>query len=144
MRIAAVIFAVVGLVQSAGPNPSYAVSKWTGDHDFLFEFRGAAAAVLTPPGENVLSPRQKLPFPWKFFGQPVDGYFVSDNGYITFEPAAKTSVAISAPLTDATAPRNSIFAFWTDMRLEDGHGQWVGHVYTATLGVAPNRVHVIY
>jgi len=144
MRLLAAVIVSLGLLQSAGAGGTYAVTKWTGDHDFLFEFRGAATAVMTPPGENVLSARQKLPFAWKFFGQPVDGYFVSDNGYITFDPNAKTSVAAGGALTDPAAPRNSIFSFWTDMRLEAGHGQWVGHVYTATLGAAPNRVHAIY
>ena len=144
MRLAVLVFLSVTAFQAATSGGTYAVSKWTGDHEFLFEFRGAATAVMTPPGENVLSARQKLPFPWKFFGQAVDGYFVSDNGYITFDPGAKTSVAASVALTEATAPRNSIFPFWTDMRLEAGHGQWVGHVYTATLGAAPNRVHAIY
>src|SRR5262245_33113445 len=144
MRLALPIIMAAVALQTAAPANTYVVSRWTGDHDFLFEFRGAATPVLTPPGDNVLSPRQKLPFPWKFFGQAVDSYAISDNGYITFDPAAKTSVATSTALSDAAAPRHSIFAFWTDMRLEAGHGQWVGHVYTATLGVAPNRVHAIY
>ena len=140
----AAILIVVLSIQAAAPPATYTVTKWTGDHDFLFEFRGAAAAVMVPPANDVLSARQKLPFPWKFFGQPVDGYSVSDNGYITFDPAAKASVARNTGLPDASAPANSIFAFWNDFRMEDGHGQWVGHVYTATLGAAPNRVHVIY
>lgn len=41
-----------------------------------------------------------------------DGYFVSDNGYITFDPAAKASVARNTGLPDASAPAKSIFAFW--------------------------------
>ena len=144
MRFASLFLAGVAAFQAATPPPTYTVDKWTGDHPFLFEFRQAATPVMVPPGDNVLSARQKLPFPWKFFGQTVDGYSVSDNGYITFDPAAKTSVAASTALTNAAAPRNSIFTFWTDLRLEAGHGQWVGHVYTATLGTAPNRVHAIY
>jgi hypothetical protein len=146
MRIALIVLALLAgfAAPPVPPQSSYSVTKWIGDHDFLFEFRGAATPVLTPPGDNVLSPRQKLPFPWTFFGQRVDGYFVSDNGYITFDPAAKTSVAVSTALPHAAAPPNSIFTFWTDLRLESGRGQWVGHVYTATLGAAPNRVHAIY
>ena len=139
----AILIALLSL-QTAAPPAAYTVTKWTGDHAFLFEFRSAATAAMTPPANDVLSTRQKLPFPWKFFGQPVDGYFISDNGYITFDPAAKASVAKNTALPDTAAPANSIFAFWNDFRMEDGHGQWVGHVYTATLGTAPNRVHVIY
>jgi hypothetical protein len=126
------------------PGPTYGVTRWVGDHGFLFDFRGAATQVLNPPADNVLSARQKLPFPWKFFGEAVDGYFVSDNGYITFDPAAKVSVAASTALPSATAPRNSVFAFWTDLKMEAGHGQWANTVWAATLGRAPDRVHVIY
>ena len=142
MKTSIALVVALGLAGSAAP--AYRVTRTVGDHAFLFEFRGAATAAFTPPADNVLSSWQKLPFAWKFFGQAVDGYFISDNGYITFDRTAKTSVAASAALTDASAPRNSIFAFWTDMRMEADHGQWVGHVYTATLGAAPNRIHAIY
>jgi hypothetical protein len=142
MRVIAI--ALFLFLQAPARVPTYAVNKWTGDHGFLFEFRSAATPVLVPPVDNALSPRQKLPFPWKFFGQSVDGYFISDNGYITFDAAAKTSVSASTALPHASAPPNSIFALWTDLKLESGRGQWVGHVYTATLGAAPNRVHAIY
>jgi hypothetical protein len=132
------------LSQAPARVPTYSVTKWTGDHAFLFDFRSAATPVLVPPIDNALSPRQKLPFPWRFFGQSVDGYFISDNGYITFDAGAKASASVSTALPHASAPASSIFALWTDLRLEAGHGQWVGHVYTATLGTAPNRVHAIY
>jgi hypothetical protein len=137
----------------AGPPPAdpaqgspttYRVTRQTGDHAFLFEFRSAAKPIMTPPVNDALSTWQALPFPWKFFGAAVDGYAASDNGYLTFDKTTKASAAMSTALTDAAAPRNSLFAFWTDMRLEAGHGQWVGHVYSATLGAAPNRVHAIY
>ena len=117
MRLAALLLIIAAAgFQAATPASTYAVTKWTGDHDFLFEFRTAAQPVMTPPGDNILSARQKLPFPWKFFGQPVDGYFVSDNGYITFDANAKTSVPLSTTLPDAAAPPNSIFAFWRRFR----------------------------
>jgi hypothetical protein len=132
------------LFQAPARVPTYSVNKWTGDHGFLFDFRSAATPAIVPPVDNALSSRQKLPFPWKFFGQSVDGYFISDNGYITFDAGAKTSVSVSTALPHASAPANSIFALWTDLRLEAGRGPWVGHVYSATLGTAPNRVHAIY
>ena len=138
------VSAIVVLTLSSSVAPTYRVTRTVGDHPFLYEFRGVATPVFTPPADNALSAWQTLPFAWKFFGQPVDGYYISDNGYLTFDKSAKTSVATSTALTDPAAPRNSLFAFWTDMRLEAGHGQWVGHVYTATLGVTPNRIHAIY
>lgn len=139
-------FAAFGLVAflAVTAADTYSVTRTVGDHDFMFEFRSASTAVLNPPADNVLSTWQKLPFPWKFFGQSVEGYFISDNGYITFDRNAKASVAASTALTNAAAPPNSIFAFWTDLKMEAGHGQWANTVWTATLGSAPNRVHVIY
>lgn len=123
---------------------SYDIVKSTGDHDFMFYFRQQARQALSPPADNVLSEWQKLPFAWKFFGQEVTGYYISDNGYITFDPQAKTSVAQPTALPSPTAPRNAIFAFWTDLRLEAGQGMWTNSVWTATFGEAPNRVHLIY
>ncbi len=127
-----------------GAAPTYDVIRSTGDHDFMFSFRQAAQLAFGAPQENTLSPWQTLPFPWKFFGREVTGYFISDNGYITFDRAATTSLTANRALPDAAAPATSIFAFWTDLRLEAGHGPWTNAVYTAALGQAPNRVHLIY
>ncbi len=123
---------------------TYEVSRSVGDHDFLFYFRQNAQQAFSPPRDNELSAWQKLPFAWKFFGADVTGYFISDNGYITFDPSANSSVAANTTLPDPAAPRNSIFAFWTDLRMEAGHGQWANTVWNATMGQAPNRVHLIY
>jgi hypothetical protein len=124
MRIAVVLIVAVAASQTSNPTTTYTVSKWTGD--------------------NILSARQRLPVAWKFFGQPVDGYFVSGNGYITSEADAKTSVAVSTALPDQAAPRNSIFAFWTDFRMEAGHGRKAKPV-KATIGAlsADGRIAVV-
>lgn len=122
----------------------YECIRSTGDHDFMFSFRQSAQQAFSPPKDNELSTWQALPFPWKFFGKEVEGYFISDNGYITFDRQAKTSVAANTALPDPAAPRNSIFAFWTDLRMEAGHGQWANTVWTATMGQAPNRMHIVY
>lgn len=144
MRRVALVFLLVLLPASTLLAQDYEVVRSTGDHGFMFAFRQSAGLAFAPPKDNELSTWQALPFPWKFFGQDVKGYFISDNGYITFDAQAKWSVATNTALPHASAPRNSIFAFWTDMRLEAGHGQWAGSVYAATLGEAPNRTHVIY
>jgi acetylornithine deacetylase/succinyl-diaminopimelate desuccinylase-like protein len=126
------------------PAQHYQVTRWTGDHGFLFDFRSYAQPVLGPGQDDVLSAWQTLPFGWTFFGRPVDGYFVSDNGYITFDAAATASIPTNTRLPDPGAPMSSIFAFWTDLTLGRAQGAWDNRVWTATLGAAPNRVHVIY
>jgi hypothetical protein len=136
--------ALIGPAWAPQATTTYDVSPTRGDHQFMFSFRQSAQVAFAPPQDNTLSTWQTLPFPWKFFGQDVTGYFISDNGFITFDNAAKASPAANTSLPNATAPKNSIFALWTDLRMEDGHGPWVGTVYTATMGTAPNRLHVIY
>jgi hypothetical protein len=131
-------------VAGGAAGPTYDVTPTRGDHDFLFSFRQSAQLVFSPPQDNALSTWQTLPFAWKFFGQDVKGYFVSDNGYITFDRDAKTSSPANTSLTDPATPRNSIFALWTDLRMDAGHGPWAGSVYAATMGTAPNRVHLLY
>jgi hypothetical protein len=142
MTLAIVALLPAGLPQSTPP--AYEVARSTGDHDFMFSFRQNAQAVFQAPQEDMLSAWQPMPFPWKFFGQDVAGYYISDNGYITFDKGAKTSVPANTTLPDPAAPRASIFAFWTDLRLEAGRGPWTNSVYAATFGQAPARQHVIY
>jgi hypothetical protein len=136
------LFALALFGGTAGP--TYDVTPSRGDHDYLFSFRQNAQLVFSPPQDNALSTWQTLPFAWKFFGQAVTGYFMSDNGFITFNRDAKSSPAANTALTDPAAPPNSIFALWTDLRMDAGHGPWAGSVYSATMGAAPNRVHLIY
>lgn len=141
-RLALTVTSVALSVTTAAP--TYDVTKTVGDHRFMLSFRLNAQQVLGPPRDNVLSSWQKLPFPWTFFGREVTGYFVSDNGYITFDADATTSVAASTSLSAPGAPANSIFAFWTNLRMEAGQGQWTNSVWTATLGPPPDRVHLIH
>jgi hypothetical protein len=138
------VLVVCVLARAGAVAPTYEVTRLVGDHDFLFSFRQAAGPALTPPANNVLSKWQTLPFAWKFFGQAVTGYSISDNGYITFDQTAKVSVAEPVALADPAAPRNGIFAFWHDFKLDVGASQWNNAVWTATLGAAPSRTHVIY
>lgn len=140
----AIACAAAGVAAGSIPQQDYQMTKWTGDHAFLFEFRGLSTAVLGPGKNDALSAWQPLPFPWTFFGERVEGYYISDNGYITFDKAATTSVPVNTTLPSPTAPTNSIFAFWTDIKLEASRGQWDNRVWTATIGQAPNRVHYIY
>jgi len=144
MKSIACALALVLVVPAGLAAQGYEVVRSTGDHEFMFSFRQNARLAFGPPRDNERSEWQTLPFPWQFFGREVTGYYISDNGYITFDREAKTSVAANTALPDPAAPRNAIFAFWTDLRMEAGHGQWANSVWTGTLGQAPNRVHIIY
>lgn len=144
MRSIVVATLLVVAAASASAVGTYEVTRWRGDHDFLFSFRGASHLVFGPGQNDTLSDWQTLPFSWRFFDQEVDGYFVSDNGYITFDRQARGSIPANTTLPSSGAPANSIFAFWTDLRLDMSRTQWDNRVWVATLGTAPERVHVIY
>lgn len=90
---------------------------------------------LLTSGDDVLSSWINLPFTWNFFGQSVNGYKVSDNGYITFDQNATVSYGSNTAIPDPGGPNNAIYAFWDDFELNSG-----GVVRTWEYGAAPHRV----
>ncbi len=111
----------------------------TGSHPVVADMRNGSALVYAAPKEEELSEWQTLPFPFTFADQEVSGYFISDNGYITFDPAE----TVSDPANERAAVRNAIFGYWDDLHLEGGNPVWSNEVRTKTAGTAPNRTHVI-
>lgn len=102
----------------------------------------ATGTNLITTGDQVLSSWQTLPFTWNFYGSAVTGYYASDNGYITFDNTASTSIAANAALPAAGGPGNSIFAFWDDFTVNSASAN-PDLVRSWTYGTAPNRVHCI-
>ncbi len=107
-----------------------------------YSYTQSAAVLLSSPSNDRLSDWQPLPFAWHFFGRQVDAYRASDNGYISFDPAAEHSPAANTDLHAETAPRPAIFALWDDFHLAPGIGT-PDEVLAWTYGTAPERVHVI-
>ncbi|MDB4161468.1 T9SS type A sorting domain-containing protein [Bacteroidia bacterium] len=91
---------------------------------------------------DVLSASQTLPFTFNFYGTDFTSYKISDNGYITFDAAESVSNPTNTVLPSATAPKNSIMAFWDDLELEQNQ-TFLFAVVKSTLGTAPNRSVVI-
>jgi len=87
-----------------------------------------------------------LPFSWKFYGQAVTTVKISDNGYITFDPAEIKSNPNNESLPSANAPKNAIFALWDALVNvdPDGLSSYTNLIHTWTYGTAPNRVFVIH
>jgi hypothetical protein len=104
-----------------------------------------ATTVLNKPSNDVLSADQTIPFAWSFYGNPVTTYKVSDNGYITFDAAATTSIGANTTLPDASGPNNAIYAFWDDLELKTftPNANAVIAVKSWTYGATPKRIHVI-
>jgi hypothetical protein len=101
-----------------------------------------AQPFMTHPANDVLSEWQELPFTWSFYGQPVTGYYASDNGYITFDRGASRSFPANTAIPSAAEPNDAIYVFWDDWALLEGHPM-SNRVLNMTMGVAPNRTHLV-
>jgi len=89
-----------------------------------------------------------LPFDWNFYGEPVTGYYISENGYITFDQnATQVSLNDNDALPTQMGPNNAIYAFWDDLVVnnagESADGTFTDRMFTWTSGVAPNRTHIV-
>lgn len=112
-----------------------------------YDLNAAGATTVTAaPSSGNLSAEQILPFAWNYYGQPVTKFKASTSGYITFDVTQTTDVSANTALPDASAPKNAIFAFWDDLKLQtvtSGTTTFPSDIRTVTYGTAPNRVFVI-
>ena len=121
--------------------------KTIGVTDAYNQFQAAAStSVIFDKGSNdVISGANTIPFQYNFNGTSYSSYKVTDNGYLTFDLTATTSMKTPKALPDSTAPKNAIFALWADMECI-GNTQYTGErsqVFSYTYGSSPNRVHVV-
>ncbi len=130
---------VCGLSQAQATSYYYATQQGTAA-EYNFEWPGKI--ILFGQLDNVLSPWQPLPFDWDFFGRPVQGFYASDNGYISFNEQSSGSNADHHALPSASAPFNAIMALWHDLHLASGSDRQ-GQVRSWVYGAAPARVQVI-
>lgn len=93
---------------------------------------------------DTLSAWQTLPFAWKFYGKPVTGFYISNNGYITFDKNAKKSKPNNIAVPDTNAPKNAIFALWDNLQVINTNANSSFLIHKWTYGAAPNRVQVIH
>jgi hypothetical protein len=122
----------------------YTYSYYGTKAPFLWNGNGITPSpIVGSPNNDVLSATQTIPFNFTFYGQTVTSYKASDNGYITFDNTATTSVPTSTALPSTTAPKNAIFGLWTDLELKTSGTTNNPSIRTWTYGSAPNRVHVI-
>jgi thiol-disulfide isomerase/thioredoxin len=133
--LTAMLFAIASPLFSQ----TWTYSSSTGPQEDMSDFRNGCALIVSAPKDDELSAWQTLPFTWMFGETGVNGYFISDNGYITFDPAA----TVSDPDNTAGNVRNAIFGFWDDLFLEGGHSVWSNEVRSKTAGIAPDRRHII-
>lgn len=138
-----VFFVFFNLSSLASNAQSYVWEKTTGAQPYTGNIRPNGILIMKGPANDVLSEWQELPFQFYYYGKLVTGYFISDNGYITFSPDENRSIAINTELPSANAPKSSIFAYWNDLEFAGGQPAWSNEIRTITIGNAPNRHHVI-
>lgn len=121
-----------------GQNYIYSLTLGT-SAPYLYTNMGTT--ILGIPSIEVMSSAQTIPFSFEFYGQTYTQYYVSDNGYITFDndPISEPN---NTAIPDTTGPNNAIYAFWDDLNIIAGGGS-VDEVLSYTYGTSPNRVHVI-
>ena len=112
---------------------NYSVSSYIGDDGDYWS--GAYVYDFLYPNNN-LSAWYDLPFNWNFYGQPVSGYKIAHDGYITFDNLTGQSIGTNTNLPDVGGPNNAIYATWDDFTTSVT-------ISTKTYGAEPNRVHVI-
>lgn len=120
---------------------NYGSNQTTGTSE-PYAYNNNGSAQLTVPSNDVLSSWQTIPFTWSFYGVQQSGYYISDNGYITFDQGASVSDPANGSIPDVGGPNNAIYAFWDDIDIVSGSGS-TDEVVTFDYGSAPNRTHVI-
>jgi hypothetical protein len=121
--------------------------KTIGSTDAYDQFiaTGSTSVILDKPSNDVLSGANTIPFPYSFLGNSFTSYKVSDNGYLTFDATATSAQNTPIALPSASAPKNAIFALWSDMQCV-ANTQYTSErsqVFSYTFGSSPNRTHVI-
>ena len=106
-------------------------------------FGSQGTAILTHPFDDGFSPIQTLPFAWAFYGSTVTQYKVSDNGYLTFDLGAVSSIGTNTTIPTIAEPNHAIYALWDQLELSNNPSFVTNSVRTYMKGSAPNRVHVI-
>jgi hypothetical protein len=144
MKKLILLFLFVCFSTATGADPSYFVIQKTGT-ETTYNIYSKENVVLAKGSSEALSAPVTLPFAWRFFGQSVTSYRVSDNGYLTFDAAATISDSNNVVLPDVNAPKNTIFALWDNLELKGNpsNPNIPVEVRNFNYGSAPNRVHVV-
>ncbi|MCB2203523.1 hypothetical protein KQI65_02145 [bacterium] len=133
----AILLSLLLVSTAFGQTWTYTTS--TGSQPDVSGIRVGGVLVMDKPQEDALSAWQSLPFSFSFAGEEVTGYYISDNGYITFDASATQSYAQN----ESDPLRNAICGWWDDLHLQEGTPIWSNQVYSKTTGSAPDRRHVI-
>lgn len=95
--------------------------------------------VLGPSASPAWSALQSIPFAFEFDGNPVNSYYVSNSGVLTFSSTPGTAPTFSnGSLPSADVPDMSVLLWGME-----GTGP-NDNIVSKTFGTAPNRQHWIF
>lgn len=139
-----IAFTIAMFFSSFAQTNYYILSSIGASSDYVFTYSGNYVMNGTTVGlADMMSVEQTIPFNFSFYGKNYSKYLISDNGYITFDLTQTTSNPDNTTLPSASAPKNSIFAFWDALTLSKPDATYRYAILNWTYGTAPNRVHVI-
>ncbi|MEZ4777586.1 MAG: PKD domain-containing protein [Bacteroidia bacterium] len=93
--------------------------------------------IIGPQSANVWSAPITIPFAFDFYGTPVTQLIASQNGVVSFDPAAVIPGG-NGPLPSANLPDMSVAVYWDDFTSLPPTGSG-DNIQSQTFGTAPNR-----
>ncbi len=97
-----------------------------------------ATVTPGPSGDDLVSPGITMPFPFQFFCNAVDSYYISTNGFIAFNNRPSPGCCRGQVLPNTTEPNNLVTMIWEDLSTNSG-----GNINYFVSGNAPNRILIV-
>lgn len=94
-----------------------------------------ASVVLT---DNMVSGALPIGFDFKFYCNSYNEFYISSNGFISFDASTQSGCCIGQTIPNAVQPNNLIALSWGDLNPSMG-----GTIDYFTTGIAPNRKLVV-
>lgn len=88
--------------------------------------------------DDQLSGALPIGFSFVFYGNTYSSFYLSSNGFISFDPAAGAGCCTGQVLPNAAQPNNLIAFAWEDLNPNLG-----GNISYSTVGSSPNRILVV-
>ncbi|MDK9698909.1 MAG: choice-of-anchor J domain-containing protein [bacterium] len=135
------------VANSGGPDSwgyTFTTDRAVGGPTYVWEDIAGATLISTTGNQDDDSWQVTLPvdFDFQWYGQPATTFWVSSNGFITFQTAQPPTLAGNPASLGTAVPNAYIGVFNDDLIYGDGTTAW-GGVYGEMTGTAPNRVFVI-
>lgn len=97
-----------------------------------------AAGTFDPEDEGKIND-VPIGFTFQFYGVNHTTVDISANGYLCFSDINFNSFTVPASTPNAATPNNFIAGVWSDLGADTGTVPAGAHIYTQTIGTAPNR-----